>query len=213
MKIGLVGYGVVGTAIGRMVSSCADHEVIVFDPFQPRFCDPSRRDAINSCDLVFLSVPTPSNDRGCDLSVVDESAYWIKAPLSIRSTVIPGTVERLTAVTGNTKIAFSPEYLGERQFHRWREESDCGFLIVGGPSSVFELSRALYDSCLNRRLRYYHTSPRTAELCKYMENCFLATKVAFVNQFFDIAEAMDVDFQELRKLWLGILGWVNPTLT
>jgi UDP-glucose 6-dehydrogenase len=36
-----------------------------------------------------------------------------------------------------------------------------------------------------------------------MENCFLATKVAFVNQFYDIATAMNVDFDELRELWLS----------
>lgn len=202
MKVGIVGYGVVGSAIGRMVSVRGDHELIVFDPFQSRFCDPARRDSINTCDLVFLCVPTPSNDAGCDLSIVDECASWIKAPLSIRSTVIPGTVERLTAMTDNREIAFSPEYLGESRFHPWREEGDCGFLIIGGPSSVFELSRTLYDSCLNRPVQYYHTSSRTAELCKYMENCFLATKVAFVNQFFDIARAMEVDFEELRRLWL-----------
>jgi UDPglucose 6-dehydrogenase len=35
-----------------------------------------------------------------------------------------------------------------------------------------------------------------------MENCFLAAKVAFVNQFFDIAQALGVDFDELRRLWL-----------
>jgi UDPglucose 6-dehydrogenase len=178
VKIGMVGYGVVGTAIGRMVSSCADHELIVFRRFQPRLCDPWRRDAINNCDLVFLSVPTPSNDRGSDFSIADECASWIKAPLSIRSPVTAGTVERLTAITGNTKIAFSPEYLGESPFHRWPEASHCGFLIVGGPNSVFVLSGSLYDSCLNRRPRYYHTPPRTAELSKYAENCFLATKVA-----------------------------------
>jgi UDPglucose 6-dehydrogenase len=203
MKIGIVGYGFVGSAIGRMVSVCADHELVVFDPYQAKFCDPSRRDCINSCDLVFLCVPTPSNDDGCDLSIVDECASWIKVPLSIKSTVIPGTIERLVAVTGNTNIAFSPEYLGESRFHPWREEGDCGFFIIGGPSLVFELSRSLYDSCLNRPLRYYHTRARTAELCKYMENCFLATKIAFVNQFFDIAEAMDVNFEELRELWIA----------
>jgi UDP-glucose 6-dehydrogenase len=36
-----------------------------------------------------------------------------------------------------------------------------------------------------------------------MENCFLATKVAFVNQFFDIAAALNVNFSELRELWLA----------
>jgi UDP-glucose 6-dehydrogenase len=36
-----------------------------------------------------------------------------------------------------------------------------------------------------------------------MENCFLATKVAFVNQFYDIAAKLGVDFAELRQLWLA----------
>lgn len=35
---------------------------------------------------------------------------------------------------------------------------------------------------------------------KYVENAFLATKVAFVNQFFDLAAAADVDFHALREL-------------
>ena len=46
------------------------------------------------------------------------------------------------------------------------------------------------------------TDAKTAELCKYMENAFLATKVAFVNQFYDLAEAWGVDYTELRELWL-----------
>jgi UDPglucose 6-dehydrogenase len=203
MRVGIVGYGVVGRATGRMVSLCADHESVIFDPFIPSFSDFSLRMKINTCDLVFLCVPTPSNDRGCDLSIVEECTSWISRPLVIRSTVIPGTVQRLSAMTGNSEMAFSPEYLGESSFHPWHEEGDSEFLIVGGPRSVFDLTCALFDTCLNRPIRYYHTSSKTAELCKYMENCFLATKVAFVNQFFDIAVAMEVDFDDLRQLWLA----------
>jgi len=36
-----------------------------------------------------------------------------------------------------------------------------------------------------------------------MENCFLATKVAFVNQFYDVASSLNIDFAELRELWLA----------
>jgi UDP-glucose 6-dehydrogenase len=43
---------------------------------------------------------------------------------------------------------------------------------------------------------------RTAELTKYMENAFLALKVTFCNEFYDIAEAQGVDYNELRELWL-----------
>jgi UDPglucose 6-dehydrogenase len=36
-----------------------------------------------------------------------------------------------------------------------------------------------------------------------MENSFLATKVAFVNQFYDLAKAFNVNYHELRELWLA----------
>ena len=43
---------------------------------------------------------------------------------------------------------------------------------------------------------------RTAELAKYMENCFLAAKVIFCNEFYDIASKMGVNYNELRETWL-----------
>ena len=43
---------------------------------------------------------------------------------------------------------------------------------------------------------------RTAELAKYMENCFLATKVIFCNEFYDLAEKMGVSYTKLRETWL-----------
>jgi len=46
------------------------------------------------------------------------------------------------------------------------------------------------------------TDARTAELTKYMENAYLALKVAFCNEFCSIAEAYDIDYNELRELWL-----------
>jgi len=99
-------------------------------------------------------------------------------------------------------IAFSPEYLGEAPTHPWHEEGGCGFLIVGGSPSICALVISAFSNLPGVQLRSFPTTARTAELCKYMENCFLATKVAFVNQFFDIAQAFQVDFAELRDLWL-----------
>jgi UDPglucose 6-dehydrogenase len=79
----------------------------------------------------------------------------------------------------------------------------CGFVIVGAPESLFDLVERAYKPALHPDTRIYRTTAIAAEICKYMENCFLATKVAFVNQFYDIAEAFHVDFQELRTLWLA----------
>jgi UDP-glucose 6-dehydrogenase len=50
-------------------------------------------------------------------------------------------------------------------------------------------------------VEFVETDVRTAELAKYMENCFLAAKVAFVNQFYDLAERAGVDYDRLRELF------------
>jgi UDPglucose 6-dehydrogenase len=201
VKLGIVGYGVVGSALAKLFR--AAHEVVIFDKFLAPFSDDAHRHAVNDCDLAFLSVPTPAagDCLSCDLSAVEECAQWIQAPLCIRSTVVPGTTDRLSALT-KRPIAFSPVYIGETPDHPWRDEGACGFLIVGGPPSICDLFFLAYGPCLPSEIRFYRTSAPTAELCKYMENCFLATKVAFVNQFFDIATSLNVDFEELRNLWL-----------
>jgi len=203
MRIGVVGYGTVGGAVARLLASDPDHQIAIYDKFRPPYNHPSGKDDVNSCGLVFLCVPTPAlGDGSCDLRAVEEAAGWITAPLCIRSTVPPGTVDRLSAATGRL-IAFSLEYLGESLEHPWRDDAACGFVIVGGPEPVVELVAAAYRTVTPPDVRFYFTDARTAELCKYMENCFLAAKVAFVNQFYDIAQALGVDFEALREVWLA----------
>ncbi len=59
-----------------------------------------------------------------------------------------------------------------------------------------------YRPLVHQGFQFIRTDATTAELCKYMVNCFLATKVAFANQFCEIADLLGVDYEELRKLWL-----------
>jgi len=202
MRIGVVGYGVVGRAVSRLMAGNPCNRIAIYDKFLPSYNHPSHKDAVNSCGLVFLCVPTPAAaDGSCDLSAVEEAAAWITAPLCIRSTVPPGTVDRLSA--GGLQVTFSPEYLGESPEHPWKDEAACGFVIVGGPAQLTELVAAAFQTVCGPEVRFYFTDARTAELCKYMENCFLATKVAFVNQFWDIAQTLGVDFETLREIWLA----------
>lgn len=203
MKIGIVGYGVVGSAMGRFFEQYTYHELAIYDKFHTPYNDSTCQHAVNRADLAFLCVPTPTASDGlsCDTSAVQECLSWIDVPVCIRSTVPPGTTDRLFANTGKP-IAFSPEYIGEQSGHPWRDELACGFLIVGGSQYMCDLVRSAFPSQSEVSFVYHSTTARTAELCKYMENCFLATKVAFVNTFFDVAHAYGVDFDELRELWL-----------
>jgi nucleotide sugar dehydrogenase len=190
--------------MARRLKLDPSHEVVIYDKYKPEFAAPERKHAVNGCDLAFVAAPTPTAADGlsCDVSAVEECVRWIEAPICVRSTVPPGTCDRLSAETGKP-IAFSPEYLGESSFHAWHEDGVCGFLIVGGPEPLLDLTIAAYRTVAAPGTGFHRTTALSAELCKYMENCFLATKVAFVNQFHDIAQAFQADFSEVRKLWLA----------
>ena len=203
-KLGIVGYGVVGKALAHVFQNDAGNSDLVFcDKFVKGMNSPRRRAALQECDLVFVAVPTPEGPDGrCDLSAIEEVVSWVEPVMCVKSTVPPGTVDRLAAQTGKT-ICFSPEYVGETTWHPLKGIESHGFIIVGGERSACKLVIKAYQQFLGPLPHYYITDAKTAELCKYMENAFLATKVAFVNQFYDIAQGLGVDYNELRELWLA----------
>jgi UDPglucose 6-dehydrogenase len=204
MKLGIVGYGVVGKALAKVFRHDAGNpNLVIYDKFLKGMNSPHRRAAIQKCDLVFVAVPTPPKaDGSCDVSAVEEVARWVSPVMCVKSTVPPGTVDALAARTGKT-ICFSPEYVGETLWHPLKGIESHGFIIVGGPRAACDLVIRVYQQFLGPLPRYIITTAKTAELCKYMENAFLATKVAFVNQFFDLAQGFGVDYDELRELWLA----------
>jgi UDPglucose 6-dehydrogenase len=201
MKVGIVGYGFVGSRLADLFSRT--HKVIIYDKALPSYSSPSERAAINNCDVAFVAVPTPTGPDGlsCDLSQVHEVLSWMTVPTCIKSTVPPGTT-RTVESSFRAPIAVSPEYMGESSEHLWKTPDSYGFQIIGGSREVAELVMSAYRESSGANIEFHFTDSITAEFVKYMENCFLATKVAYVNQFFDLAKWLGVDFGEARKLWL-----------
>jgi UDPglucose 6-dehydrogenase len=195
-KLGIVGYGVVGRSMHALFGG----DAVTFDVDSPQ----QRRREINACEAVFLCVPTPVGPEGtCDTSAVEECIDWITGPqIVIRSTVAPGTTERLRNQTGKPVI-FQPEYIGETVAHPLADIATHPFLILGGPLEECSAVADVYKRYYHSDLRFYFTDSRTAELAKYMENAFYAVKVTFCNEFCDIAEAHGVDYNELREIWLA----------
>ncbi len=204
MNIGIIGYGVVGRALAKVFGyESGNLHVRLYDKLLKGLNSPRHKAAIQACDVVFVAVPSPeAPDGSCDVTSVEEVVSWVTAPMCLKSTVPPGTVDRLLAATGK-RICFSPEYVGETRWHPWKGIDSHGFVIVGGEKSLCDLVVRAYQEHLGPLVRYYMTDAKTAELCKYMENSFLATKVAFVNQFYDLAQAYGVNYNELREVWLA----------
>jgi UDPglucose 6-dehydrogenase len=151
-----------------------------------------------------VAVPTPTGQDGqCDTSIVEEVCQWIESDIIvIRSTVAPGTTDRLRQHTGK-RIIFQPEYIGETVAHPLLDHQAQGFSVLGGPIDDAGPVADLYKRFYHANHRFYFTTALCAELAKYMENAFYATKVTFCNEFFDIARTFGVDYNELREIWLA----------
>lgn len=212
MKIAIVGYGVVGQGVKKLIESNFDG--VIYDP-QKGF--PSK-ELVNKCDLAIVCVPTPSNEEGsCDISIVEETVAWLETPLIlIKSTIPPGTTHYLREKYGK-KVNFSPEYMGESSYFTpyWkypdpnRAETHT-FVIVGGDEADQILN--VFMKVMSVDTKYMAVSAEEAELTKYMENCFFATKVTFCNEFAKIAEIFGVKYKKLRELWL-LDSRINPNHT
>lgn len=194
MKIGIVGYGHVGKAMHKQFPGA-----LVYDgPLGI-----GSQEELAGCDVAFVCVPTPeASDGSCDTTHVREVLKWLDASvIVIRSTVPVGFTDSQIEVTGK-RIVFQPEYYGETAAHPFADLTSRSWLTLGGSAANVKLAVKAYQSVFNAEVKFVFTDARTAELAKYMENCFLALKVTFCNEFYDNAQAFDVDYSALREVWL-----------
>lgn len=202
-KIGIVGYGYVGKALHSFFKK--HYDVFIFDPLMN---NTHTKDEVNKCDVVFVSVPTPRGENGeCDVSIVEDTIEWLDVDvIVIKSTVEIGTTERLIEKY-NKNIVFSPEYIGEStywspyDFHTDMKETP--FFIFGGKKETCNKVIDIFLPVTGPCKRYIVSDSKTAEMAKYMENSFYATKITFCNEMYDICESLDIEWNEARELWLA----------
>lgn len=214
MLITIYGFGYVGQAIWRFLK---DHyELQIFDPFYREEAPAGvkvvrAQQALVSSDYAVICVPTPMKEDGhCDISIVEEMITNSRHQFYlIKSTVAPGTTKSLVKKIAK-QIAFSPEYIGEGKYEIpfWKNLPHPTnmklhqFHIFGGERAVTKKWIELWQKVAGWGPIYQQTDSTTAELVKYMENAFLATKKIFCDEFYDIAAVFGVDYNELKELWL-----------
>lgn len=211
--IGIVGYGYLGKAMARFFAR--QFPVYVHD-LQANLTEPlpagvhwASRETINRCQVAWVCVPTPSDparNLACDTSAVEEVVGWLETPLIvIGSTVAVGTTDRLRQTTGKP-IVFSPAYVGETTYwspHKLRDDViEAPFFIFGGHPQDTRRAVELFLPIAGPYKVYRQVPARTAEMAKYMENTYLALKVAYVYEIAQICQTLEVDFHEARELWL-----------
>lgn len=157
-------------------------------------------------DLAFVNTPTPMNEDGsCDTSFVEsavEQWHEFVTLFIIRSTVVPGTIDKLQKKYPDNFFVMQPEYVGETLGHPMVEPDRQTFVILGGKPLATRLAAKYWSRVLHSGAKIRQVDGITAEFTKYMENCFLATKVIFINDWFRLCEAAGVDYLTLREAWL-----------
>ena len=199
MKLGVVGQGYVGTAVREVMSNY--YEVNTFDIKQECTCD-SLNDLVKISDVVFVCVPTPMNkDGSCYIGIVEDVVKQINSISSndnkivvMKSTVPPGTTERLNEEYKHIKIVFNPEFLTEANFIDDFKNQDR--IIIGGPRPATTKIRQLYSVAFPET-PIVKTGSTTAEMVKYMTNSFLATKVSFANEIKMISDKLGIDYDKV----------------
>lgn len=193
-KVGVIGNGFVGESQAFAFSPTTDLRVYDIDPLKSTHSI----EEIYECDFIFVCVPTPMRKDGTqDLSYVNrvfEQAKDVTGPIwIIKSTVLPGTTEKLNFQFENLPIVFCPEFLTERTAKL--DMLTQARIVIGGEDWAAEKVAALFEQrFMNKHI--IRTDSTTAELIKYMNNTFFATKVSIMNEFKLLADAIDANWED-----------------
>ena len=195
MKIGIVGIGVVGSAIKHGFEKLG-HNVLVHDiELQTSLSD------VIDTDICYISVPTPSkDDGGCDTVIVESvvetlSELQYKGIVAIKSTVEPGLTSKLQTRYLDLSICFVPEFLRERTaIADFVDNHDL--CIIGTESN--EVYNCVKKSHGKFPKKFIKLNPSEAELCKYFSNVHNATQIIFANSFYELCKKLTVDYSIIK---------------
>ena len=91
-------------------------------------------------------------------------------------------------------VCFSPEFLTEaNSFEDFRNQTR---IIIGGPRPATGVVKRMFRKAFPR-IPIVKTGTKTAEMVKYFTNCFLASKVTFANQMYDICQSAEIDYDKV----------------
>ena len=189
MNLLIIGFGVVGQAVYEGLVENNTIDLLDIEP----------NDDIDysSYDGIIICLPTPQGPRGeCDDMLVEQYITTIRmevpaVPILIKSTI---SLELVELLEDDQEVTFNPEFLTEADSHK--QFCHQKFAIFGGHHC-----RSWYDLYINSGIKIdkvRFTSMKNAAYAKYTINSFLATKVIFFNELYNMY--CNDGFDELTEL-------------
>jgi len=195
-KIGIVGVGYVGGALKYWFDK-ENFESFFYDKYK----NIGSLQDLNKADTVFICLPTPfieENDKGFDDSVLLEVLSKIEGEkkVVIRSTVLPGSTENYQKKFPQHRFLMNPEFL--RAKTAIQDFINPERQIIGFTEKSKDVAKEIID-ILPRAPFEKIIKATEAEMIKYFGNVFLATRVIFANQIYDLCRKVGIDYKAVKE--------------
>ena len=198
-SIGIIGQGFVGNAIYQKFKNY--FSVLTYDLDKSKRTTETLVEVVKASNVVFVCVPTPMkrSDGSCDISIVHSVLKEINSidkdvVVVIKSTIPPTTTEKFNNEFKNITIVFNPEFLTEA--NAVQDFENQSKIILGGPRKGTTLLKQIYGLVFPST-PIIKTGSTHAEMVKYFTNTFLATKVSFANEMYEICNKLDLDYDKV----------------
>ncbi len=183
------------------------------------------RQAVESCDVIFIAVGTPPADDGsADLTYVEQVARDIARYMNgytvivNKSTVPIGTGKKVKewineemakrGASFEFDVVSNPEFL--REGSAVHDFTHPDRVVIGTDSNrALEVMKQVYRVLYLNEAPFVETNIETAEMIKYASNAFLAMKVTFINEVANLCEHVGANVQDVARA-MGMDGRIGP---
>ena len=198
-RIGIVGLGFVGEAIRSSTEFIPDNVVCVDSDVRKGHV--GTYTDLMKCEGIFICVPSPMGTDGkCDTSILEgvlEKLKGFQGVIISKVTAPPDVYQRLNKVYPN--LVHSPEFLTAANANR--DYANAKWCIIGGDVRA-------YRHEAERIIKMTQTGLETVKFCsigdaalaKYAINSFLATKVVFMNELYQLANKAGLNYDIVSNL-------------
>lgn len=192
MNVLIAGYGNIGRYIEKELTH-KDIHIYKYDKLYPYI-------NYEYIDFCFICVPTDYVDNDLDISniidVIDKFKDIVDV-FVIKSTLPINTMKKLNELYHHNFV-YSPEYYGTTV----QSNKIPDFLVLSGDDINTKKVSELYHKVKDGDFKIVYTSYEIAEVAKFMENTFLATKVTFCAEFNKVCETLNIDYNKLREIFV-----------
>lgn len=193
IKIAIVGHGFVGKAVEYGFTNDRV-KITLIDPLLGTSIDDLKNDDYAA---AFVCVPTPMGaDGSIDSSIVEKVVAELSSVstnlIVLKSTVLPNIVDELSKEYDN--FIYNPEFLTERNYKN--DFVNPPMHVFGGNKSDCHELKQIYDQYSNcNACPVQIMTAKEASFVKYTINTFLATKVAWFNELYDLMDSHGANYE------------------